>query len=269
MAKKAKSVSAKTTSTSKRKAVASAKNKAPVKTAPKKKVVTKKAELQKVETVNQTSSPTQLPTFTEVFTKKTMIILGVVALIGLLYSFRGAFLAATVNGKPITRYQIMREAEKAQGAQLLDNLVLEELIAQEAKAKGVQLADEAIDARIEEIRQNVADQGQDFDQLLAMQNLTMEDLREQIELQMKLEELVSSDAEVTDEQIDSYIEQNKDFLPEDMSDEEIREMVTEQLKQQEMSTRYQQWSEDIRSEAKINYFGQYIQEEEEELQIVE
>jgi len=257
MAKNAKSVSAKTTSTSKRKAVAPAKKKAPVKTAPKKTVIAKK-----VETVNEVVSSPKLPTFTEVFNKKTVTILIVVAIIGLLYSFRGAFLAATVNGKPITRYQIMREAEKAQGAQLLDNLVLEELIAQEAKAKGVQLTNEAIDARIEEIRQNVVDQGQDFDQLLAMQNLTIEDLREQIVLQMKLEELVSSDIEVTDEQIDDYIEQNKDFLPEEMSEEEIREMVAEQLKQQEMSTRYQQWSEDSRSKAKINYFGQYIQEEE-------
>lgn len=268
MAKKAKSVSAKTTPTPKRKTVVSAKKNAPTKTAPKKKVVTKKVEVQKVEIVKQASASTKLPTFTEVFTKKTMIILGVVAIIGLLYSFRGAFLAATVNGKPITRYQIMKEAEKAQGAQLLENLVLEELVTQEAKAKGIQITDEAIDAQIEEIRQNVVDQGQDFDQLLAMQNLTLEDLREQVEQWQIIEELVSSDTEVTDEQIDAYIEENKDFLPEGMSEEEIRETVTEQLKQQEMSTRYQQWSDDVRSKAKINYFGQYIQEEE-ELQITE
>lgn len=268
MAKKAKSVSAKTSSAPKKKAVASTKKKAPIKTAPKKNVVAKKVEPQKTVKVSEVSAPAKLPTFTEVFNKRTMIILAVVALIGLLYSFRGAFLAATVNGKPITRYQIMKEAEKAQGAQLLENLVLETLVVQEAREKGIQITDEAIDAQIEEIRQNVVDQGQDFDQLLAMQNLTLKDLRKQVEQWQIIEELVSSDIEVADEDIDAYIEQNKDFLPEDMEEQELREMIAEQLKQQEMSTRYQQWSEDIRSRAKINYFGQYVQEEA-ELQITE
>ncbi len=266
MAKKAKSVSAKTSPAPKKKAAVATKKKAPTKTAPKKKVVAKKVEPQKTVKVSEVSTPAKLPTFTEVFNKRTMIILAVVALIGLLYSFRGAFLAATVNGKPITRYQIMREAEKTQGVQLLENLVLEELIVQEAKSKGIQLTSDAIDARIEEIRQNVADKGQDFEQLLAMQNLTLKDLRKQVEQWQIIEELVSSDIEVTDEQIDAYIEQNKDFLPEDMEEQELREMISEQLKQQELSTRYQQWSEDVRSKAKINYFGQYIQEETEEIQ---
>lgn len=202
------------------------------------------------------SAPT-LPSFSEVFNKKTVIILLIVIGLGLLYILRGQFLAAMVNGKPITRLKIMTEAEKMQGQQVLDNLVMESLIQQKAREKGVQISDELVDAQIDQIKEDVTAQGQDFEQLLAFQGFTMDELRHQIRIQQTVEALVSADIELTEEEIEEYIEDNKDFLPEEMTDEELRELVVEQLQQQKLSERYQQWSEDLRDEANIQYFGQY------------
>jgi len=90
----------------------------------------------------------------------------------------------------------------------------------------------------------------------------MDELRHQIRLQQIVETLVSTDIEVTDEEVEQYIEENQDFLPEEMSDEELRGLVVDQLSQQKLSESYQQWSENLRDEAKIDYFGQYVQEDE-------
>lgn len=233
------------------------------KVSPKLKERARVIEVSKSSTVRKPQTIPTLPKFTEVFNKKTMIILGVVLVIGLAYSMRSLFLAAMVNGQPISRFKIMREAEKAQGTQILDTLVMETLVEQKAREKGIKITKEAIDTQIAEIRQNVADQGQDFDQLLAMQNLTLKALEKQVEQWQTIEALVGADVEVTEDEIAQYLEDNKEFLPEDMSQEELNVMVAEQLKQQRLSERYQQWSEELRNEAKLQYFGQYIQQEEE------
>ncbi len=224
-----------------------------------KKVSAKVEEVKKETAQKANISPTapNLPSFSEVFNKQTIIILLVVAGLGLLYIFRGQFFAAMVNGKPITRIKIMTEAEKMQGQQVLDNLVMESLIQQKARETGVQISDEVVNAQIDQIKEDVTAQGQDFDQLLAFQGFTMDELRHQIRLQQTVEALVSADIETTDEEIDAYIEENSDFLPEEMTDEELRELVSEQLQQQKLSERYQQWSEGLREEANIQYFGQY------------
>ena len=234
-------------------------SKAAVKAAPKKKVVETAKKTEEKQVAQNLPKP---PTFSEIFNKKTTTIFLVVLLLGLLYSFRGLFIAAMVNGKPITRLKIMTEAEKMQGTQVLDNLVMESLIEQKAREKGVQISAEAIEDQINQIRQDVTDQGQDFDQLLAFQGFTMDELRHQIRLQQIVETLVSADIEVTEEEIDQYIEDNQDFLPEEMEEEELRELVVDQLSQQKLSENYQQWSEGLRNEAKIEYFGQYVQEDE-------
>jgi len=206
------------------------------------------------------TSKKKMPSFTEIMNTKTLTVLGIILLIALVYSLRGFFLGAIVNGQPITRFKIMKEAEQAQGVQILDGLVMETLIVQKAREQGVQISDAAIMAKIDEYRKNFAESGQDFDQLLEMQGLTMDKIKNQVKIQMLVEALISTDIEVTDEQVNQYLEENKEFLPEDMSEEELRELVVDQLKQQELSARFQDWTQKLRDQAKIEYFGHFVQE---------
>jgi len=264
----AKSTTARKKSTAKT-AVKKSPTKTVSKTASAKKIVTRKVAPKKnvqkttktVEKINMQPSA-KLPTFTEVFNKRTMIIFAAVLLIGLAYTFRGVLFAATVNGQPITRLKIMSEAEKSQGATILETLIMDSLIEQSAREKGVTVSDEEVNAQIEEYKQEMADSGQDFDQILEMQGLSMKELQRLVRQQKVVEVLVGAEIEVTDEQIDEYLEENKDFLPEDMEEAELREMVEQQLKNQLLSEQYQQWSTDLKNDAKINYFGKYVQEEE-------
>ena len=267
MAKNIKATSSKSKKAVAKKTATTARKQPVAKQATKKTVAKKvapKAMKKKSESVKsvQTQPATQLPTFTEVFNKKTILILGAVLLIGLAYSFRGLVIAATVNGLPITRFKIMTEAEKTQGTAILDSLVMDALIEQTAREKGVQISDDEVNAQIEEYRQEMADSGQDFDQILEMQGLSMKELERLVRQQKVVQALIGSEIEITQEQIDEYIEENKDFLPEDMEEEELRQLVEDQLKNQQMSENYQQWSTDLRNNAKIEYFGKYVQEDQ-------
>jgi len=223
------------------------------------------------KTMKKTNSNSSKTTVTEkikntesiksVLNKQTIAILVVVALIGLAYIFRGDFVAAMVNGQPISRLKIVREAEKMQGSQILENYVMEALIEQKAREKGIQISDEVVDAQIEEIKQSVADQDQDFDQLLSLQGLTMEELERQIRMQQMIEVMVGADIEVSDEQVAEYLENNKDFLPEDMEQDELEELAKQQLQQQEMSQKYQEWMDNLKQEANLKYFVGYGEDE--------
>lgn len=246
-----KTSSAKTKTVVKKSSTKSIKNTAPITTA-----------RAKVKEPMRLAKTPAMPSFSEALNKKTVIISAVVIALGLAYFFRGQFLAATVNGQPITRIKIMRQAEEAYGTQLLERVVLEVLIEQKAREKGIQVSDEVIDNRIEEIRQMYSEQGQDLDQLLVMQGYSIERLRNDIKMEQLAEMLVGADIEVAQEDVDQYIEENADFLPEDLEGEELEEFVREQLKQQQLNQKYQTWIEELKTEANIEYFGSYVQSEE-------
>src|SRR5688572_16109970 len=77
------------------------------------------------------SKPTSssLPEF---FRRKEVLglLLGLAVLVSL-YFLRGVFVAATVNGKPISRLALVKELEKQNGKETLNSLVTKELIFQE------------------------------------------------------------------------------------------------------------------------------------------
>ncbi len=194
-----------------------------------------------------------------VFDKKTLIILLLVAVLGLAYIFRGMFVAALVNGMPITRWQILKRAEQAQGQQILDSIITEKLVEQKAKEEGITVSEEDLSKEIDQIKKSVEEQEQSFDQILAMQGMTLEDLKDRLRLNKMIEQLLAGEIEVTEEQVNQYLEDNKDFFPEDMSEEEKKQSARDQLGQQQMNEKYQEWVKQLKDEARIRNFVNYGQ----------
>ena len=192
---------------------------------------------------------------------KALIIIGVLLLVTILVLSKDLFVAALVNGQPISRWQILKKSEEAQGAQILDSLVTDQLIKQEAQKQGIKINEDEVDQQIEEIKASIQEQGQDFDTLLSMQGMTLEDLKGRIRIQKMVEQLLGSEVEVADEEVDQYLEDNKEFLPEDMPEEEMKEQARQQLEQQKLSEKYQSWLDELKEKAKINYFVDYSSEE--------
>lgn len=180
-----------------------------------------------------------------------VLIIGVFAYLG-----RGLFVAAMVNGTPITRLEVVRQLESQAGAQTLDQLVTEALIKQEAQKKNVSVSQQEVQSEIDNLRSELESQGQNLDDLLALQNISQEELAQQFRLQLLVEKLFKNEVEVTQEDVDQYIEDLGENKP-DLSEDELRTQARQQLEQQKLVSAFQDWLQKAKSEADINYFVNY------------
>ncbi len=86
--------------------------------------------------------------------------------------FRNQFIVATVNGRPITRVNLLSELEKRNGKTVLDALVTQQLILQETEKRKITVSDKEVAGEVGKIEKSVSGQGQNLDLLLAQQNMS-------------------------------------------------------------------------------------------------
>lgn len=253
----AKAASAKKTEV--KKSVKAAKSKATKSTSVKTaapKVQTKVAEAVQVVPEKTTASAEKRQSFK---IKKSYIILAATVIIlgTLLYVFRSVFVAAVVNGYPISRLSVVKEAEKQSGKQVLTTLVRNTLIEQEAQKQNVTVSDKEVNDEIKKLEGNLQKQGQKLDQVLVMQGMTKEDLNKLIRLDKMVGKMVGKDIKISDQQVNEYIEKNKEALPTDQNEKDLKNTVREQLKQQQLNEKVRTWLEDLQKNAKITHFVEY------------
>lgn len=182
---------------------------------------------------------------------------GVVVLAVVIYLTRGLFVAALVNGQPISRLSVVSQLEKQGGKQALDNLVVETLIRQEAQKKHVVVTQADVDTQVKKIEDQLKGQGVTLDDALAARGMTRNDLVTQIQLQAMIDKLVGTSVKVTDDDVNAYITKNQDSLPKDLSNDELKKQVRTQLEQQQLQTKTQAYVAGLQKTAKINYFVSY------------
>lgn len=188
------------------------------------------------------------------FRTKLVVVLFGVAFAGLIYYFKGLFVAATVNGQVITRLALVREIEKQAGQQILDGLITKAIILQEAKKQKITVSKEEINQEVQKIEESLKAQNQNLDDVLALENLSREELSERLELQKIIEQLAGKDIQITDEEINQYFEENKSFYPEASDEAKTKSQIKEQLRQQKINQNFQTILQSLKNAAKINYF---------------
>jgi hypothetical protein len=180
------------------------------------------------------------------------IIILIVLLI--LWFLKDQLIVATINGKPITRFQVIKELEQQGASQILESLITRELVDQAVKEAGVEVDEEAVAAQMAEIEESLTAQGQNLDDILAMQNLTRADVEKDISLNLQVDQILADEIQVSEEEVLEYFETNKEFLGEDLDFEEMREQIEAQVIQEKRTEAQQEWLETIREEANIRYF---------------
>lgn len=190
--------------------------------------------------------------------KKSLLIpIVLIILAGLLFYFKSLFIVATVNGQPIWRYNLIRDLEKQSGKRALDAIVTKDLVLQEAKKQNVVASDDEINKEIDKLKENLKKENQDLNQLLASEGMSEPEFREQMMLQKIVEKIAGKDIKVTDQEISDYISKNKDMFPKDSKPEDLKVQVKDQLTQQKLSEKIQEWITSLRNGAKINYYLQF------------
>ncbi len=173
------------------------------------------------------------------------------------YMFRGTFIAATVNGIPISRLSIMLEAERQFGGAVLEGKITEKLIASELDAQRITVSDEEVSARLEELIKEIELSGGSLEQLLTVQGITVDEVRMQILLQERVKKLLGDSVAVTDEEVTAYIKDNKITPQNGETLETTRANIKEGLIQQKFNEEAGKWIESLKASAKINTFHTY------------
>jgi len=185
------------------------------------------------------------------FSKRTLTAIVIVLFLGALgYFGRGLFVAAVVDGTPISRVAVIRELESISGKQALDSLVAQRLIKAEALRKGITVTDKEVEEEIAKIGIQMSMQGSSLEAALAAQGMTEETLKKQLYVQKLLEKLVAGTIEVTDEEVAQYIKNNKIVVPPGQ-EEQQGAFIKDQLTQQKSNAAKTEFVNELRAKAKI------------------
>jgi Parvulin-like peptidyl-prolyl isomerase len=115
---------------------------------------------------------------------------------------------AVVNGVSITKDELFEEMAAYGGASVLDDLIRREVIRQGIEEAGTSATDEEVQARMESFAEPYGSM-EAFLEELAYYGYSDELIREQVATQIKIEKIVGTDVDVTDEEIAEYFEQNR------------------------------------------------------------
>lgn len=179
--------------------------------------------------------------------KRTLALAATIVVIGGLLYLAGRYaVIAWVDNRPITRFQLYSNLENRYGKDMTEQLIVENLIVSEARQKNISATDGEIDAEIKKIeeQQGGADQ---LNQILQVQGIGQAEFRNLIKLQLLRTKIFSEGIMVSDQQIDSYIDQNKENIPaatEGASPDDkvkLRQDVKDQLVQEQVSTKFNEW----------------------------
>ncbi len=180
----------------------------------------------------------------------------VLAIIVALFYFKGLLVAASVNGKLISRWSVIHQLEKQSGKSVLNSLIEEKLIELEAKNKKIVISDDEINQEIKKIDTMITQQGGTLQAALAQKGLTEKNLRDQIRTQKEVEKLLADKIQVTDADISKYISDNKIPVPKG-KEVDIRAQVANQLHSQKLNQEAVAWLNTLRTQASIIYYVNY------------
>lgn len=184
--------------------------------------------------------------------KKLYIALVIAGLLALAIYKKEWFIAATVNGAPVTNLELQMRLNKQFRTQTLNQLVNEKIILSEITKNNSVPTEAEVSKKISEIETNVGGK-QALDALLSQQGQSRESIRQQIKLQLGIEKLYANEATVSAEKVAEFIEQNKDQMQATESAQQEKE-ATENIKNQKVTQIFSQKFQELRQKAKIQIF---------------
>ncbi|OGE32981.1 hypothetical protein A3C59_02700 [Candidatus Daviesbacteria bacterium RIFCSPHIGHO2_02_FULL_36_13] len=184
--------------------------------------------------------------------KKFYLIALILGILLLAIYKKNLFVAAMVNGQPVTNWQLQSELNSQFRTQTLNQLINEKIILDEAKKNNAIASQAEIDQKIAELEIQVGG-AETLDGLLSQQGQTRSSIRNQIRIQLAISKLYEKDATVSSEEVTKYIEENKAQMQATDS-AGLEKEATEALKQQKLSQIFSEKFQQLRSSANIQIF---------------
>jgi foldase protein PrsA len=160
---------------------------------------------------------------------------------------------ATVNGVSISKDMLFDKMIETGGAPILDSMIIEEILNQKATENGIKITNTDIDDEINMFKEIYSSQGEWQDVLLA-NNMTEEELRVNIVLDLQIRKLLASQATVTDDEISKFFDENVEAMTIDDNPptlEEKKEEIRYTLLNQKVSQLAPGYIEEVKASADI------------------
>ncbi len=167
---------------------------------------------------------------------------------------------AIVNGNRISKNQWYDRLAAAYGPSIASQLIDEEIIKTEAKNAGVSVEESAIDTEVDLIIDSIGGQ-ESFDAALVASNLSLEELRDQIRIDLLATQLLAPNLEYTEEDVKAFFDQYSDVIfPEETAQleegellafEDYKDRTEEVYVQQEVQNYKATWLAEKKAEYKI------------------
>lgn len=184
--------------------------------------------------------------------RSTYIVIIILAILILIVLKRSWFVAASVNGAPITNLELQNALNQQHRGKVLTRLVTERIISDEARKQGVVVKNSDIDERYNSMAETFG--GADVLQsMLAQDGQTVDIFKNQIKLQLMVEKMYEQEATVSAVEIQDFIAQNESQLQSTESAQQVKE-VESVLKQQKISQIFNERFVDLKAAAQIKIF---------------
>lgn len=120
---------------------------------------------------------------------------------------------ARVNNEVITKDELYDYLVKENGQTAINALVANKIIDLEAKKQNVKVTDEEVEKEIDKIAEQYGGR-ETFEQFLGMYGTSLDDIKENVKVNIKIEKLLGSDVKITEDEMKTYFEENKESFDE-------------------------------------------------------
>jgi len=190
-----------------------------------------------------------------------LLIIGSLALIDLAVQYlNNDYSVAVVNGTRISKNVWNDRLQKAYGSAVASQLIEDQIIKSEAKKADVSVSKEDIDKEVDRIVESIG--GEElFNSALEANNITLAELKDQIEVDLLSTAILKPTLEYTEEDVKEFFNQYSDVIyPEEtaaleegakLDFEKFKDDVEEVYVQQQVQTELNTWLGERRAEYKI------------------
>lgn len=195
----------------------------------------------------------KIPSLEKLRSSKKMYVIVLIAGILLLATLKkDLFVAALVNGSPVTNLELQMKLNQQFRTQTLNQMINEKIILDAAAKNNAVPTEVEINNKISELEKSVGG-AQVLDSLLSQQGQNRNSIRSQIKVQLSIEKLYLDEATVSAQEVEQFLATNKNQLQATDS-ASLEKEAYDSLKQQKLSQIFNQKFQELRQKAKIQIF---------------
>lgn len=187
------------------------------------------------------------------FTSRNLTyLLVLLALAALVYYKKGWFIAATVNGRPITSLELQQRLNDNYRKQGLEDLINEHIVLDEATKNHVIPSSAEVSTRYGELEQRYGGPEQ-FTKFLESQGQTTSYVKHLLSVNLALENLYSKEASASAKEVDEYLRVNKGKLQATDSGGQRKE-AQQAIREQKLFRLIQEKFQELKDKASVKIF---------------